>query len=122
MEYILDGEIDLLSDEWAGAFRVVEEFEFSLENPNFIRLQKEFFGKYLQYLYSFDMEKLIDILIDKLIRDPSEEVAIIYRPSWAGLEPTFGIKFKRSKNDNLGKGKWTESKNLESKLSSYRKQ
>jgi hypothetical protein len=72
----------------------------------------ELFKKYAEYLYENDREKTINYLISLLkgeIRaDLGDDFQLIHQPFWLicslAQYGTLGMKFKRSKHDNLGAG------------------
>ena len=107
-DYNFDGEIHALSKDWAYAIKKVDGFSIYKNDSKFTDLRDEFYKKYAEYLYSFDKDKVIEILLNYLcgfVFHTPEEFSLIYKPPYniTSLEQigTFAIKFKRSKEDNL---------------------
>ena len=127
MNEILDGEIHVLSDEWA-YIAVFLDYE-NLDNPldevprELYATKKNFIMKYINYLYdNLECEDFLRYLPSSkkdsknfyfigsprwgpLTLEDSENFQFIYRPPWVfsilSQKSTFALKFKRLPNDNF---------------------
>jgi hypothetical protein len=107
LNYIFDGEIHKMehATDFAYAIEFVDDDKtpeeyLSKENT------KRFLYKFVDYLIKYDIEKLKEIVSEKIFfNNDSYDLNIIYRPSsnfeGCGDKGTLGIKFKRSSNDGL---------------------
>lgn len=103
-----DGEIHTISEDYAYCGKVIrEEVKLNNNESTISKTQNEFFNKYAEYLYKFEKEEVIKIIMDDLYSKMfhSENFQFVYRPPWMSSMlaqyATFILKFKRSKNDNL---------------------
>lgn len=107
--YIADGEIHALSKDYGYIFKKIENLDIEFSSINEIQL--DFFNKYAEYLYLFEKEKVLQIIVDNLMSScgifgySSEDYKFIYKHSQMASSlsqyASFALKFKRSKNDNL---------------------
>lgn len=102
-EYIFDGKIHPLSEDFAYVTEKLQEDKSSLE---MMELRKRLLTEYVKYLIKNDPEQCIDILLNNCsFTDFSDKFAFIHRPSWIygalSQYATFSLKFKRVKNDGL---------------------
>ncbi len=107
-EFIPDGEIHPISEDYAYCGKILrEEIKLDANDIFLSKIQNDFFNKYAEYLYKFDKEKVIKLLISDLYSSMfhSEDFRLIYRPPWMASAlsqyASFILKFKRSQNDNL---------------------
>lgn len=105
-EYILDGEIRSISKYYAAAIIKVNEIKLDENNQKFHSIRNGLYEKYAQYLYSFNKEKVHEIIMDYLNSfsfNTPEDFSLIYRPSLEKYKEdgTLAIKFKRAEKDNL---------------------
>ena len=91
MNYIFDGEIHPLSEDYAYIMKYVDDKEFNLEDlgnhKEYLKNKEECLGKFIEYLIK------------------NNYLIFIYRPA-SGFDEcptkgTFAIKFKRLPNDGL---------------------
>ena len=105
-ENIADGELHALSRDYGYALK------FFLEEPDIYdncrtmtELRDSFAKKYVDYLYQFDKEKVLRILMEYFILSYNEDIQFISKPAYlvSALcqNASFAMKFKRSQNDNL---------------------
>jgi hypothetical protein len=105
--HIDDGELHALSDDYGYALKLFLEDPSIHENSSrMTELRDDFAKKYADYLYQFDKEKVIRILMEYLVLSYNEDIQFIFRPAYMvsslAQNASFAMKFKRSQNDNLG--------------------
>jgi hypothetical protein len=109
-EYIFDGEIHAICDQYAYAIKKV--YVKSDDQPSqIIKIHSDLCRKYCEYIYCFAKEEVIEYLINGLMSPFSgnfflnENIRFVYKHPWyinvLVDYGTCGIKFKRLKNDNL---------------------
>lgn len=105
-----DGEIHPLSEEFAYISEYVERSNCCFQEIS--RLQKKFLKKYADYLYEFNKEKAIEMILENIenyhfLGASESDFQMIYRPPYIvsslATRGCVGLKFKRSKNDKIGK-------------------
>ncbi len=110
MNEIIEDEIHAISENYAGIISYFKNHESMEVSETLTNKTEEFSKKYAEYLYSFNKEKVIEILIAYIMPNLfgstlDEDYQFIFRPEWniVGLKKSahFLLKFKRSKNDNL---------------------
>jgi len=112
--YIADENIHTLSKDFGYILKEFDEIEL-INTTSIHEISIEFIRKYAEYIYEFDKEKVIEILVNKFSPTINgcmpEEVQLIYRPQMKSdslkidgvllNKASLALKFKRAKNDNL---------------------
>lgn len=103
-DYRYDGEVHSLSEDLAYACEKIEEKGIEQLSD----LTKKYLRKYAEYLYEFDKEQVLGIVMGHFSPNEyghtSENIEFIFRPAMPdhlGQPATFAMKFKRVENDNL---------------------
>jgi hypothetical protein len=105
-EYIPDGELHAISKDYAYALKYFLDKNSVEKNcENMTELQLDFAKKYAEYLLEFNKEKVMSILMEKMMQGWDEDLQFIFRPAYIVSSLTqnasFAMKFKRALNDNL---------------------
>lgn len=110
MEEILDGEIHVISKDYAAiAEKLNIDKELTIEDK--LRIVKDnYVKKYAEYIYTNNKEFCLKLIEDEInigrTGELNEEFQFIYRPPWFASilsdYATIALKFKRRENDNLG--------------------
>lgn len=111
MEYQIDGEIHALSNDWAYLIKKIKEFNINIDHTEIQEAQREFYKKYAEYIYNFNKEKAIEMILEKLttcnlLGYTPDDHQFIYRPpevmDCLAQFGTIALKFRRAQKDNLG--------------------
>lgn len=112
-DYIYDGEIHSLSNDFAYILKKIEVCKTLSGDEHLKEIRKYICKKYIEYLYTFGKDDLINILTNEIMNSFSfihsslNGVEFIYKPpsenSPLNQYATMALKFKRFKNDGLNK-------------------
>lgn len=109
-DYIFDGEIHPLSEDYAYITKKIDQTQNFEEWANLADLQYDFVEKYVEYLLEYNKERIKEILTKRFMPDMKgrtydDEYMFIYKPYWEACgsidTATISLKFKRSPKDTL---------------------